>query len=140
MLRTLEEDSFGIVSIAFTPDSATLASGAVDKKVRLWRVSDGTHLRTLEGHTGNIFAYGYAGAVNEMAFSPDGSLLISGGSDMTVRFWRVSDGLLLKTIKPGGDNIWGMALSPDGTILAVADRSVRLFDMRQFGLENYEPD
>jgi len=40
-----------VYSVAFSPDGQILASGS-GKTVRLWRVSDGTLLSTLKGHTG----------------------------------------------------------------------------------------
>ena len=39
-----------VCSVAFSPDGQALASGSVDNTVWLWRVADGTLLRTLEGH------------------------------------------------------------------------------------------
>ncbi|MGH9428297.1 MAG: TIR domain-containing protein, partial [Terriglobia bacterium] len=69
-------------SVAFSPDGTLLASGqggaifGFGSVVRLWRVSDGTSLRTLAGHSS---------WVRSVAFSPDGSMLASGGVDKTVR-------------------------------------------------------
>jgi len=77
-------------SVAFSPDGTTLATGAPDGLVRLWRISDGTSLRTLKGHTK---------VVNSVAFSPDGATLATGSDDRTVRLWRVDDGMPLQTLE-----------------------------------------
>ena len=69
-------------SIAFAPDGQTLASGSRDGTVRLWRVADGTLLRTLEGHTA---------WVRSVAFAPDGQTLASGSEDGTVRLWGLPE-------------------------------------------------
>ena len=42
-------------SIAFSPDSATLASGSRDSTIRLWDAATGNHQRTLTGHTNAVF-------------------------------------------------------------------------------------
>jgi WD40 repeat protein len=55
-----------------------LASGSADMTVRLWRVSDGTLLKVLYGHTYPVLS---------VAFSPEGTLLASGSSDGTIRLW-----------------------------------------------------
>ncbi len=71
-----------VQSIAFAPDGQTLASGALDRTVRLWRVADGVRLRTLEGHTREV---------NSVAFAPDGQTLTSGADDGTVRLWGLPE-------------------------------------------------
>src|SRR2546428_3577989 len=65
-----------VLSVAFSPDGKTLASGSGDNTVKLWEVSTGTELRTLKGHS-----YG----VVSVAFSPDGKTLASGSRDHTVK-------------------------------------------------------
>jgi len=61
-------------------DGQILASGSVDDTVRLWRVSDGFLLFTLQGHSG---------PVGGVAFSPDGRILASASSDGTIRLWGI---------------------------------------------------
>jgi WD40 repeat protein len=109
-----------VLSVAFSPDEAILASGLLDKTVRLWRVSDGALLRTLEGHTALVLS---------VAFSPDGQTLASGSWDNTVRLWRVSDGAPLRTLEGHTAEVTSVAFSPDGAILASgsADTTVRLW-------------
>jgi WD40 repeat protein len=109
-----------VLSVAFSPDGATLASGWHDNTVQLWQVSDGTLLYTLEGHT----AY-----VSSVAFSPDGATLASGSYDGTVRLWRVYDGTLLRTLEGHTSGVSSVAFSPDGVTLASGsvDQTVRLW-------------
>ncbi|HXF85712.1 MAG TPA: serine/threonine-protein kinase, partial [Anaerolineales bacterium] len=107
-LQTLQHRS-EVLSVAFSPDGQTIASAPNVYTVQLWRVVDGTLLRTLEGHTDMVFG---------MAFSPDGQTLASGSLDDTVRLWRVSDGTLLRTLEGHAGEVLSVAFSPDGQILA----------------------
>jgi WD40 repeat protein len=74
--------------------------------------------RVLEGHTG---------AVNGVAFSPDGRQLASTSDDRTVRLWDPTSGQQTATLE--GHTDW-VAFSPDGRQLASTsdDHTVRLWD------------
>ena len=95
-------------------------------RVGLWQIgaapADGL---TLSGHTG---------AVNTLAFSPDGRQLASAGNDGSVRIWNSEDGEQLAVLtadeSSGAGNFINLVVySPDGKWLASgsSDGGVRLW-------------
>jgi WD40 repeat protein len=55
-----------------------------DESVRVWDASTGTELKVLNGHTEDV---------NSVAFSADGTRIVSGSSDKSVRVWDARLGL-----------------------------------------------
>ena len=114
---TLKGHTDWIGSIAFSPDSTTLASGGY-KDVQLWDVGTGQHKATLRGHTNEVY---------RVAFSPNGTTLASKG-DGEVRLWDAGTGQHKTTLKDT-DWIGSIAFSPDSTTLASGgDKDVQLWD------------
>src|SRR5438552_719407 len=71
------------------------------------------------------------GAVRSLAYSPDGSVLASGGGDGWVKTWDVKTHRLLNAFPGNGGVIARVAFSRDGRILASAGRgTVAINDVR----------
>jgi WD40 repeat protein len=56
--------------------------------------------------------------VSAVAFSPDGAMLATAGSDGTVRFWDISSRRLRRSWKGQGERVLSLSFSPDATFLA----------------------
>lgn len=63
---------------------------------------------------------GHDGWVGGVAFSPDGKVLATAGSDMTVKFWDTATGKKLATLEAHGDVVTAVAFSKDGKQFATA--------------------
>jgi WD40 repeat protein len=111
-----------VYDLAFSPDSARLASASHDMTVRLWDVAGQTELHTLEGHTDLIVA---------VDWSPDGRTVASGSYDHTVRLWDAATGAPLRVLDGHTDWVSDVAFSPDGSLIASAsyDDTVRVWDV-----------
>jgi serine/threonine protein kinase/sugar lactone lactonase YvrE len=122
LLRTLTGDSTYIETVAFSPDGTTVVTSTWEG-LGIWMVSDGKRLRTLGGFL-RPWPLFYSAAI-----SPDGTTIMSGGSDYTVRLWRVSDGALLRTLAGHTGGVDSVAFSPDGATLASGswDNTVKLW-------------
>jgi WD40 repeat protein len=58
--------------------------------------------------------------VNRVAFSPDGQLLVTAGSDGLVRIWAVGTGQLVSKFGWPSGQVRSVAFSPDGLLVAAA--------------------
>ena len=88
-LQILQGHTEKVRSLAFSPDGQTLASSSNDSTVKLWEVSTGNCLKSLQENND----------ISRIAFSPNGQILASGSDDSTVRFWEVSTGQCLRILQ-----------------------------------------
>jgi WD40 repeat protein len=103
------------IRAVFSPDGRLLATG--DKvAIRLWEIETGRE---------RVIPTGQSSYIDSVEFSDDGQLIASsGGTDGTIKVWRVSDGAELFTIKEqtssplefsmGGSLL--ASVTPDGAI------------------------
>jgi predicted NACHT family NTPase len=76
---------------------------------------------TLAGHTA---------AVRAIAFSPDGTRILTGSEDHTGRLWEAATGTAIATLDEHAGVVWAVAFSPDGTGVLTGswDHTARLWD------------
>ena len=104
-------DTYGIV---ISTDGKRFATAGNSKGiVRLWDLHSGKPLHELDRHRHSV------GCV---AFSPDGTLLATGGGDRTVRLWDVKSGKEARKFEGHEDDLVAVTFTPDGKGLATANR------------------
>ena len=114
LVKTLVGHTDGVVSVAFSPDGQTLASGSgdQDETARLWDVVTGTLTDTIDYSLDNAQFNVY------VIFSPDGRILAT-QTYRAIHFWDVMNGRHLHNFTDGHNDIAGnlyhFAFSPDST-------------------------
>jgi WD40 repeat protein len=103
-------------------DRPILASGSIDRTIKLWDIQSGECLKTLQGHIDWICS---------IACSPDGQTIASGSIDQTVKLWNINTGECLATLHGHSRDVWSVAFSIDGKLLVSgsADATVRIWDV-----------
>ncbi len=111
-----------MLQLAFSADSALLASTAEDRRLKLWQASTGRELRTFQAQ-GDALPQG-------VAFSPNGDTLACGYSDGALRLWETSTGKQLHRMDSHAEGPIGLAFRPDGKVVVSAsgDGVVRVWD------------
>ena len=98
----------GVNSVAVLPGGQHAVSGSDDGTVILWDIWNESQLATLQGHTGRV---------EFVSFSPDGSMLASGGG-ADVILWDVASRSQLATLQGHTAWITSVSFSADGSMLA----------------------
>ena len=120
-----------ILSVAFSPNGSTVAAGAADEEVHLWRITNPSQPVSLGWLTNDT------DSVTSVSFSPNGDFLVTGSADDTATVWSIADpapasGLLTyPTLSGHTGAIRAVAISPDGHTLATAsaDDTIRLWNL-----------
>jgi len=73
---------------------------------------------------------GHTDIVSSASFSPDGTKVVSGSYDQTVRIWDAVTGECEQTLEGHSDDVNSASFSPDGTkvVSGSDDKTVRIWD------------
>jgi len=107
-LQLAGHDDF-VQELAFDADGYQVASVSGDKTAKVWRLSDGTKLQTIDLPI----------TCNSISLSADGETLVTGGSEKgDVLVWNVEDGHSVHTSRIPRGNGYVRAISPDHRLAA----------------------
>ncbi len=136
-ILVLEGFTSGLLNVVFSPSGAYIAtasdatnSNSQDEgSVKIFDAVSGQEVFSLPPSHGSR-----PWAVN---FSPDGSLLVTGGSDTTAKIWLLdmqsNSSRLLATLIGHNSSVWEAAFSQDGRVLATSGgEEVRFWDVTIF--------
>lgn len=132
---TLDAHNAPVRALAISADGTRLASGGgnimlgnsrpADNTIRIWDLSTNSVVSELVGHTA---------PVNALAFSPDGTRLLSGSDDNTLILWDVTNGTNLHTFRGHLGSVLSVAISSDGlfALSGSEDNTILYWDLTNF--------
>lgn len=111
-----------VLTVAWSPNGQRLASGSIEKTIRIWDVARGECLAKLEAHKGYVYS---------VAWSPDGHRLATASADAIIRIWDAETWEILSILK--GAYFTSLVWSKDGLKLASTsistDPTVTVWDL-----------
>ncbi|EXU97777.1 phosphorylase, AAA and WD40 domain protein [Metarhizium robertsii] len=115
--------------LAFSHDSAQLASGSNDGSIRVWSVNTGECMRILNGHLEPIFW---------VAFSHDSTMILSISTplDTILRIWHTNSSERVQVLEHHKGQVLGLIFSPDSRLIVT--KAIRDTHILVWNTENGE--
>ena len=119
-----------IWSVDITADNSKVATGGVDRTVRLWDNTSNDALQIFDSHTSHV---------RSIRTSPNDDLLISGSLDGNLRFFNTKGLYEFKLISVNhGSPVLSVDISTDGNYAASSGRGNDFKIWRIYKLQNFE--
>ncbi|KAI8148990.1 WD40 repeat-containing protein SMU1-like protein [Fennellomyces sp. T-0311] len=113
-----------VICLNFSRDSQLLVSGSDDGKIAVWKVQTGTCQRRLSP--------AHSQGVTSVCFNKDGSQVLSGSYDQTVKIHGLRSGKTLKEFRGHSSFVNSVMFSNDNThvLSASSDGTVKVWDAK----------
>ena len=95
-----------------------IVSGSDDNTLRVWSLTNPTHLRTLSGHSNGVWCC-----------AVEGNLVVSGSCDRSLRVWNLHTGRCLHTLYGHASTVRCVRLRKGVAVTGSRDHTVRLWNV-----------
>ena len=126
LIHSLAISEQAIESVCFNKSGDWIAFGCPDLgQLLVWEWQSETYVLKQQGH---------ASSMNCLSYSPDGSLVATGGEDSKVKLWNTSTGFCFVTFSEHEATVTGVCFMPNGKVVlsSSVDGTVRAFDMTRY--------
>ena len=114
MLHKLSGHVLSIYAVRFSPDSKRVVTASDDSTLRLWQVDDGSLIKEMRGHRGDLD--------RSLAVRRSDGLIASGDLQGEIRLWDGKTGEFKHTLAEIGAGVGALDFTPDGSKLVVTQR------------------
>lgn len=131
VLHEFNETLAPVRALAFSPEGLLLAAAGgqvqvsenrpIDNNITVWSMESGEAVHRFGAHTA---------AVRSLAFSPDGTQLLSASDDSTIILWDVVGGAFVRRYEGHTDTVWALSFNSDGSqfLSGSSDTSIILWN------------
>jgi len=97
-----------------------LASGSVDKTIKIWNLESGDLIQTLKGHSKGVWGLRFMSK----------TLLISCSNDQTIKIWNLRTGTCARTFLGHTGGVWCIQQKGDLLVSGSVDKTARIWNIR----------
>jgi WD40 repeat protein len=120
LTHTVSTGTSGAFALDFSPDGSKIATACINRKMNIYRVSDGALLHTVDAH---------ASWVMSVDWSATGNVIVTGGSDNLIKLWDTT-GHVIRTMSGHSASVQSVHFSNDGTYIVSSskDKTIKIWE------------